>query len=111
MTRRLPRLAPALLLVAAALAGGEGPPLARRPPPELAAAVVFASLAFAVSLAALLWRLRDRIPTPASLAFLLALPLVAAPAGASALHRPTAGELQAADAARWLAHRGSTLGR
>jgi len=110
LTRRLPRLAPALLLVAAALAGARILLLARRPPPELAAAVVFVSLVFALSLAALLWRLRDRIPTPASLTFLLALPLVAAPAGAFALHRPTAGELQAADAASWLAHRGSTLG-
>lgn len=109
-TRRLPRLAPALLLVAGAVAGARVLLVQRRPPPELARPVVLAAFVLAVALAALLWRLRDRIPAPVSLAFLLALPLLAAPAGAFALHRPTPADLQAADAASWLARRRATLG-
>jgi hypothetical protein len=109
-TRRFPRVAPAVLLLAAALVGARVLLLWRRPPLEHAAVVVVLTFALAVSLAALLWRLRDRLPAPASLAVLLTLPLVAAPAGAFALHRPTPGDLQAADAASWLAHRGPTLG-
>lgn len=108
--RRFPRLAPALLLVAGALVGTRVLLLERRPPSDHAEVVVIASLAFAVALAALLWRLRERIPAHASLSFVLALPLVAAPAGAFAHHRPTPGELQAADAASWLAERGAGLG-
>jgi hypothetical protein len=109
-TRRFPRLAPALLLFGAALIGARVLLLQRRPPPDHAVAVVVFTFAVAASLAAVLWRLRDRLPAPASLAVLLALPLVAAPAGAFAMHRPTPGDLQAADAASWLADRGPTLG-
>ena len=109
-TRRFPRLAPALLLLAAAARGARVLLLERRPPLDHAAAWVIASSVVAVSLAALLWRLRDRIPSHAAFALLLALPLVAAPPGAFAGHRPTPGEEQAAEAATWLAARDPALG-
>jgi hypothetical protein len=109
-TRRFPRLAPALLLLAAAARGTRVLLLERRPPLDHAAAWVIASSVVAVSLAALLWRLRDRIPAHVAIALLLAVPLVTAPAGAFAGHRPTPAELQAADAATWLAGRGAALG-
>ena len=60
-TGRIPRLArPALLLVAGALFGTRVLLLERRPPSDHAEVVVIASLAFAVALAALLWRLREQ---------------------------------------------------
>lgn len=109
-TRRSPRLAPAVLLFAAAAHGARVTLLERRPPLEHAAIWVVAAAIVAVSLAALLFRARERLPAEVSLAVLLALPLIAAPPGAFAGHRPTPGDEQAAEAANWLAARGPALG-
>ena len=107
LEERLPRLAAPALLLAAAVAAANVVAKGWRPQVAPGSRAIWLIFAGALALAGLAWAARRRVPAPAALAAMLALPLVASPPGFFGKHLPTPSERAAEEVVRALALRGA----
>jgi hypothetical protein len=105
LCERFPRAADPALLLAAACAAAAALAKAWRPGILPGSPAIPALFVATIAVAAAAWALRRRVPAPAALAGLLALPLVASPPGVFAHHLPTSSERAAEELVTLLAGR------